>query len=378
MKIYFLVVCIFLTACSKREVNEQIDLISEPIIKTETILTGYEIIWGMDLLPNGDLVFGEKRGKLFLKKATEIVEITGLPSINSAGQGGLLDIRVHPNFNSNGWIYCTYSGFLIGGGGANWNLARFNIIDKKVSNWQILLTTESPNTWNGHFGSRIEFDDQGYVYATVGEGGTGSYGGVNATNMNAQNVKSVWGKVHRLTESGSIPNDNPVLTGNIRATSVFTYGHRNPQGLAFNNITKELWETEHGPKGGDEINILKKGTNYGWPLVSFGTNYDGVVISSNPLRADVETPIHYWTPSIAPSGMAFITSNSFKKWKGNLLCGSLAFSYLVRCELNNGKVAKEYKMLENIGRVRNIKQAPDGSIYVSIEGPGRIIQIKAE
>jgi len=377
MKIYFLLISILLAGCSKKEVNEQIDLISEPIIKTETILTGYEIIWGIDFLPNGDFIFGEKRGKLYLKKATETVEITGLPSINSAGQGGLLDIRVHPNFNSTGWIYCTYSGFL-SGGGANWNLARFTIVDKRVSNWQILLTTESPNTWNGHFGSRIEFDDQGYVYATVGEGGTGSYGGVNATNTNSQNVKSVWGKVHRLTESGGIPNDNPVLSGNSSATSVFTYGHRNPQALVFNNVTKELWETEHGPKGGDEINILKKGANYGWPVVSFGTNYDGVVISINPIRADIEAPIHTWTPSIGPSGMAFITSNSFKKWKGNLLCGSLSFRYLVRCELSNGKLTKENKMLENIGRVRNVKQAPDGSIYVSVEGPGRIIQIKAE
>lgn len=377
MKIYFLIITILIAACSKKESDEQIDLISEPTIKTETILTGYEIIWGMDFLPNGDFIFGEKKGKLYIKKTTEIVEITGLPSINSAGQGGLLDIRVHPSYNTTGWVYCTYSGFL-SGGGANWNLARFKIVDNRVSSWQILLTTESSNTWNGHFGSRIEFDDQGYVYATVGEGGTGSYGGVNATNLNAQNVKSVWGKVHRLTESGGIPNDNPVLSGNNSATSVFSYGHRNPQGLVFNNVTRELWETEHGPKGGDEINILKRGANYGWPVVSFGTNYDGVIISTSPTRADIEAPIHFWTPSIAPSGMAFITSNSFKKWKGNLLCGSLAFSYLARCELSNGKVIKENKMLENIGRVRNVKQAPDGSIYVSVEGPGRVIQIKAE
>ncbi len=377
MKRYLLIISILFAACSKKEATEQIDLISEPIIKTETILTGYEIIWGMDFLPNGDFIFGEKKGKLYLKKVSEIVEITGLPNINSAGQGGLLDIRVHPNFISNGWVYCTYSGFFTAGG-ANWNLARFKIAENKVSNWQILLTTESPNSWSGHYGSRIEFDDQGYVYATVGEGGTGSYGGVNATNTNAQSVKSIWGKVHRLTESGSIPSDNPVLIGNSSATSIYSYGHRNPQGLIFNTITKELWETEHGPKGGDEINIIKKGANYGWPIVSFGTNYDGVVISSNPLRADIEPPIHTWTPSIAPSGMAFITSNSFKKWKGNLLCGSLAFSYLARCELSNGKVVKEYKLLENIGRVRNVKQAPDGSIYVSVEGPGRVIQIKAE
>ncbi len=159
---------------------------------------------------------------------------------------------------------------------------------------------------------------------------------------------------------------------------MFSYGHRNPQGLVLNPFTNELWETEHGPKGGDEVNIIQPARNYGWPFVSYGVNYDGTVISASPTRPGVQAPLHTWTPSIGTCGLTFITSDQFKGWKGSLLTGSLALTYLSRLEINNSQVVGESKLLVGQGRIRNVKQAPDGSLYVSVEGPGRILQLSAE
>ena len=211
----------------------------------------------------------------------------------------------------------------------------------------------------------------------VGEGGPSSYGGALSPNKNAQNVQTEWGKIHRMTDAGAVPADNPILPGNTVATTVYSYGHRNPQGLVLNPVTGVMWETEHGAKGGDEVNTVQKGKNYGWPLVSNGVNYDGTAISASPTMAGVEAPVFTWTPSIGPCGMAFITSDSFKSWKGNLLVGGLALTYLSRLELTGNQVVRESKLLEG-NRIRNVKQAPDGSIYVSVEKPGRIIRLVAE
>lgn len=348
-----------------------------PQLKIQTILTGYEIIWGMDFLPDGDLIFGEKRGKLYRKSDDTVTEITGFPEVRSLGQGGLLDIRVHPDFSNNGWIYASYSAANPGGGG-QLKLIRFRITGNKVTNIEDLFSTNGSNTWNGHYGSRIVFDKDRYLYLSVGEGGTGSYGGPNTINNNAQNPASSWGKIHRLRDDGSVPADNPVLPGNSAPTSIFSYGHRNPQGLTIVVETNEIWEAEHGPKGGDEINIITKGANYGWPVYSIGLNYDGTVISSGHSAAGITEPLYTWTPSIGICGIAFITSDKFKSWKGNLLASGLASQELYRCVVNKNKITEEHVLLNNSGRVRNVKQAPDGSIYVSVENPGRIIQIIPE
>jgi glucose/arabinose dehydrogenase len=375
---YLFFICLF--ACSKKQTEDTVDLLSEPKINVDTLLSGYEIIWGMDFFPNGDLIFNEKKGNLYIRSvAGAINEIKGLPTINSGGQGGFLDLCVHPNYLQNGWIYCTYTGFSRNGiAEGSWNLARFRIVQNVVIDWQILLVSNSLNTWAAHYGSRIIFDTKGFLFVSVGEGGSTSYGGVNSPNLNAQNVQSTWGKVHRVNDDGTVPFDNPVLKGNAGPTSIYSLGHRNPQGLAINPANGDLWEGEHGPKGGDELNIIKKGANYGWPLVSTGINYDGVIVSSSPFLDGIEPAIYTWTPSIGPSGMTFITNNLFKKWKGNLLVSSLAYTYLAKCVIENNKVVNETKLLAGIGRIRNVKQAPDGSIYVSVEGPGRIIRIIAK
>ncbi|MDX9948016.1 MAG: PQQ-dependent sugar dehydrogenase [Bacteroidales bacterium] len=367
-----------LTSCEKeKEEVEEEDLTGVPILNMKTILTGYEIIWGMDFLPNGDLIFGEKRGKLYRKNDETVTEISGFPEVLFAGQGGLLDIMVHPDYSKNGWVYACYAASNPSGGGLL-KLIRFKITDDQVQNIESIFNTNGSNTWYGHYGSRIVFDMDKYLYLSVGEGGVGSYGGPNTTNNNAQDRMSSWGKIHRLKDDGSIPADNPVIPGNSGPSSIFTYGHRNPQGLALHPGTGEIWASEQGPKGGDEVNILIRGANYGWPTYSIGVNYDGTAISSGHSATGINAPIHTWTPSIATCGIAFITSNNFKSWKGNLLVSGLVSQKLIRCVVNGDKLVEEDVLLSNSGRVRNVIQAPDGSIYVSVENPGRIIQILPE
>ena len=351
---------------------------TKPTVAVKTLLTGYEIIWGMDFLPGGDLIFGEKRGRIYRKSGEIVTELTGLPTdINTTGQGGLLDVRVHPNYAANGWIYASYAASAAGTTNTQLNLIRFKLTENRLTDLQTIFHASATNQWKGHYGSRIEFDKNGLLYLSIGEGGPSSYGGASSPNKNAQNVQTEWGKIHRMTDAGAVPADNPILPGNTAPTTVFSYGHRNPQGLVLNPQTGDMWESEHSAKGGDEVNILKKGANYGWPLVSYGINYDGTTISASPTMAGVENPVYTWTPSIGPCGLAFITGDSFKTWKSNLLVGGLALNYLSRLELDGNKIVRESKLLEG-NRVRNVKQAPDGSIYVSVENPGRILQLTAQ
>jgi glucose/arabinose dehydrogenase len=375
-KVLIFLSIILFNLCSCEKENEE-DLTGVPQLNMKTILSGYEIIWGMDFIPNGDLIFGEKQGKLYRKNNETVTEITGLPEVLSTGQGGLLDIRVHPDYSKNGWVYACYSASNPAGGG-QLKLIRFKITNDQVNNIENIYTTNGSNTWYGHYGSRIVFDMEKNLYLSVGEGGIGSYGGPNTINTNAQNSNTSWGKIHRMRDDGSIPADNPVIPGNSGPTTVYTFGHRNPQGLALNPETGEIWETEHGPRGGDEVNIIIRGANYGWPVYSIGVNYDGTTISSGHNAPGIEAPIHTWTPSIATCGIAFITSNKFKSWKGNLLVGGLVSQKLIRCVVRGNKIIEEDVLLSNSGRVRNVIQAPDGSIYVSVENPGRIIQIFPE
>jgi glucose/arabinose dehydrogenase len=371
-----------LQSCNKMTVNDPVeelptDSTGIPQLTINTILTGYDVIWGMDFLPDSDLIFSEKQGKIYRKSHETVTEITGFPEVLVGGQGGLLDIRVHPEYSSNGWIYACFA-VAIPEGGAQLRLIRFKITDSRAENVENLFSTIGANTWYGHFGSRIAFDKDNYLYLSVGEGGPSTYGGPLTTNNNAQNLSSTWGKIHRLKDDGTIPTDNPVFPGNTLPTSVYSYGHRNPQGLTIHPETGVIWATEHGPMGGDEVNIITKGANYGWPAYSIGLNYDGTTISSGHAGAGISAPLYTWTPSIATCGIAFITSNKFKSWKGNLLICGLVSQKLHRCVVENNIIIEEDVLLSGSGRIRNVIQAPDGSILVSAENPGRIIQIIAE
>jgi aldose sugar dehydrogenase len=349
---------------------------TDPKLKVNTIVTGKEIIWGMDFLPNGDLLFNERKGKLYRLSNGAEAEITGMPAIAAANQGGFLDIKVHPDYAKNGWVYANFSA--AEAGATNITLVRFKLDGNKIANLETIYKTSATNKWRGHYGGRIEFDKNNMLYLAVGEGGSTSRGGKESANQNAQNVKEGWGKVHRMNDDGSIPKDNPILPGNTEPSTVWSYGHRNPQGLVMNQATQDLYEVEHGPKGGDELNLIKKGSNYGWPWISYGVNYDDVKITDNPKMDGMTDPIHYYLPSIGTCGLAFITSNKFSAWKGNLLVGGLAKSYVSRVVIKDNKFVSEHKLEGVEGRVRNVKQGPDGNIYVSLENPGRILQIMPE
>lgn len=368
-------ISVLIMSCNNQATGDQSEKNQESTgINTRTILSGYEIIWGMDFLPGGDLIFTEKQGSLYRKSGETVTKISGFPEVLDENQGGLLDVRVHPGYSENGWIYASFSAPTDGGKG-QLRLVRFKIANDQVSTLENIFSTDASNTWHGHYGSRIEFDGKNHLYLSIGEGGNTSYAGPNKKNNNAQDLKSPWGKIHRLMDDGSIPADNPVFEGNTGPTSVYSYGHRNPQGLAINPRTNELWITEHGPKGGDEINVVAKGANYGWPDYSLGVNYDGTPISKGHKAEGITEPVFSWTPSNGTCGIAFVTGGKFGEMEGDLLVCGLVTEKLHRVEIRDGKITEKDPLLNREGRVRDVAIAPDGSIYVSVENPGRIIQI---
>jgi glucose/arabinose dehydrogenase len=329
----------------------------------ETVVDGLDIPWGMEFLPDGSILIAEQEGKMILFKEGKKIDIKNVPEVVYDNQGGLLDLKLHPDYANNGWIYFSFSGNIENDKeGSNTTIMRAKLKDGALIDKELIYKA-SPNSKKGHhFGSRIEFDKNGYLFFSVGDRGN--------RDVNPQNVERDCGKIYRLNADGSIPGDNPFVSQPGAKQAIFSYGHRNPQGLVLNPFTGEIWEHEHGPQGGDEINIIEPGKNYGWPLITYGINYDDSVITENTSLPGMEQPLHYWVPSIAPSGMAFIDSDRYPGWKGKLLVGSLKFKYLDLISLDQGKVTKEEKLIDGLGRVRTVKVAPDGYIYVSVEQLG--------
>ncbi len=343
-------------------------------IKLEPIISEMESPWGFAQLPNGSYLITDRVGNLFLidqNKTKTIIKNT--PKVLAKGQGGLLDIVLHPQYEQNGWIYLSYSKYktIIENDKeityTSTAIVRGKIINNEFTNMQEIFEANPYTTTKHHFGSRIIFDNKGHIYISVGERGKHFEFPQKIDNDN--------GKIHRLNDDGTIPTDNPFYKDTSSKKSIFSYGHRNPQGLFFNTLTNQIWETEHGPKGGDEINILKAGANYGWPVISFGINYDGTSITELTQKDSMEQPIFQWTPSIAPSSMTFVSSDKYPFWKGSLLVGSLSFKYLEQCIINENKVVKTNKLFENIGRVRNITMGSDGFLYIAIEKPGIVYKL---
>ena len=355
----------------------EVTLANDPEITVTTIVTGNDVIWGMELLPNGDLIYGEKKGKIYIKRGEQTIPLEGFPAVKSGGQGGFMDLKAHPNYVKNGWIYATFTS-LVAEKDSEVKLVRFKVKNDKIQNVENIFATGGGNTFNNHYGSRIAFDKNNYLFVSIGEGGGSSLGGPNSTNRNAQDTKLNWGKVHRMKDNGDVPSDNPVLPGNTKPTTMFSYGHRNPQGLTLNPQTGDIWETEHGPKGGDEINIISKGVNYGWPTYSIGINYNGTTVSNDHKAEGIKEPIFTWTPSIGVCGITFINSENFKSWNGNFLATGLAGQKLYRFVIKDNKIVEENIWMEKMGRFRNVIQGSDGAIYISLEGPGRILKVTAK
>ncbi|WP_316927976.1 PQQ-dependent sugar dehydrogenase [Kordia algicida] len=318
---------------------------------------------GNDLLPDGSMLVTDRSGELYHVKNGQKTSIKNVPDVFNKNQGGLLDVMIHPNYKANGWIYITYSIVDKKEKGSHTALIRAKLKDNALTSIEKLYQG-SPNVNTAHhFGSRITFDSDGYVYFTIGDRGK--------RDVNPQDITKDGGKVYRLHDDGRIPSDNPFVGQKDAKEAIFSYGHRNPQGMAINPRTGQVWVHEHGPRGGDEINPVKKAVNYGWPVITYGINYSGTTITEETAREGMEQPLYYWVPSIAPSGMAFVTSDVYPELKGHLLVGSLKFQYLELLLLTQDeKVAKREKLLNGIGRVRSVRQGPDGYIYVGIDGKG--------
>jgi len=349
----------------------QISSTDQPFsFRTEIVVDGLEIPWGMVFLPDGSMLISEQKGDLIHFKNGTKTLVQNVPKVYDKNQGGLLDIELHPNYSENGWIYFSMSADIENDGkGGNTTIMRAKLVDNKLVDQEILYKA-TPNTTSGnHFGSRLEFDREGYLYFSTGDR--------KNRDVNPQDITRDNGKIYRINDDGSIPTDNPFYNTEGAKKAIYSYGHRNPQGMTMNPSTGKIWTHEHGPKGGDEINIIEAGKNYGWPKITYGINYSGTKITDDTSLPGMEQPLHYWVPSIAPSGMEFVTSNKYPQWKGNLLIGSLKFKYLNRCVIENNKVIKEEKLLEGMGRVRTILEAPDGFIYVTIEQLG-IVKIVPE
>lgn len=268
---------------------------------------------------------------------------------------------MHPDYESNGWIYLSYATTDGGGEGGNTAIMRAKIDGDRLTGQQVLYKAV-PNTGSrDHFGSRIEFDDDGYLYFSIGD----RYD----RDVNPQDIGKDGGKIYRLYDDGQIPEDNPFYRQVGSKAAVYSYGHRNPQGMAKHPETGQIWTHEHGPKGGDEINIIRAGRNYGWPIISYGIDYDDTIIAEGTHREGMEQPAWQWTPSIAPSGMAFVTSDRYPGLQGKLLVGSLKFSNVSVCD-PGGEVTCHQTVFDGIGRVRNIKQGPDGYLYIATDGAG--------
>jgi glucose/arabinose dehydrogenase len=338
--------------------------------EVETIISDLEIPWGMEFLPNGDMLVAEKKGVLSrFSKEGGLTPITGLPKVRDGGQGGLLDLKLHPNYEENGWLYISYSYIDDKDTDAgNTAIIRAKLEGNQLTNIESIYKGIPAVNTAYHFGNRMVFDKEGYLYLSNGDRGKRDDFPQKLDNSN--------GKIHRLNDDGSIPADNPFVDTEGAITSIYSYGHRNPQGLVMHPETGRIWEHEHGPKGGDEINLIEKGKNYGWPVISYGINYSGTTFTDITEKEGMEQPLHYYKPSIAPCGMAFVDSDVYPDWKNNLLIGSLSFRYLERVVLNGTQVIYQEKLLEELdSRVRDVRIGPDGYIYVAVEEPGRIIKL---
>ena len=328
-----------------------------------TMLPGLENPWSVAFLPDGRMLVTERVGRLRLvgpdfRLAPQPIE--GLPEILERGQGGLFDVVLHPQYAQNGWIYWAYNA--PGPGGWGTTLARGKLQGQRMTEVQVLFSMQPKTRSSQHFGGRIVFDKAGTLYLTLGDRGD---------KDRAQKLDDHAGSVIRLHDDGRVPADNPFARRAGALPEKWTLGNRNMQGAALHPQTGELWTHEHGPQGGDEVNVMRSGLNYGWPVITYGVNYGlGTRIGEGQSKPGMVQPLHVWVPSIAPSGMAFVSGSQFPQWQGDLLVGALRGQMLVRLVLDGEKVLREERLLQGrVGRIRDVRMGPDGFIYLLSDGP---------
>ena len=352
--IYITFLAVFISSCAHAE--KEITAVNSDRESFQLIQVTGNLVhpWGMDFLPDGDILITELRGKLFRYTSGSLSEVTGIPDVAAVGQGGLLDIAVHPDFTVNQLVYFTYSTRFDGGAGTA--LGRGRLEGNRLRNTKEIFRMNKASSTGHHFGSRIVFGPEGYIYMSIGDRGE---------RNRAQDTQDHAGSVLRLRDDGSPTPDNPWREEERAVPELFTIGHRNIQGMAVHPRTGRIWTHEHGPRGGDEINILTAGKNYGWPLISYGDEYgSGRPVGPNSAPG-LEQPLLYWKPSIAPSGMTFYTGDHFPGWEGDLFAGALAGQHLRRVRIRNGSVTEEEILLQGaIGRIRDVSLGPDGKLYL--------------
>jgi glucose/arabinose dehydrogenase len=335
----------------------------------QTYIDGFDIPWGMAFMPDKRMLVTDRIGDIWIvaKDGTDKVKVIGeVPSVRSKGQGGMLDVEVHPDFINNSFIYLTYSDIL--DNKFHTSLIRAKLVNNQLVDSEVIFRPKEQffTKKTHHYGSRIVFDDDGFIYFSIGDRGDREL---------AQNLDMPNGKMYRIYDDGTIPIDNPFYYTKGAIKSIWSYGHRNAQGLVIHPLTRQIWEAEHGPRGGDEVNIILKGHNYGWPVITYGKNYSGTIISRFTHKEGMDQPIFHWTPSIAVCGIAFYDGDQFPEWKNNLLATSLKFERLHRIELDGLNMVKDEIIFEAGSRVRDVEIGPNGMIYVALEDPGRIVQI---
>jgi glucose/arabinose dehydrogenase len=312
----------------------------------------------MAFLPDGSLLVTERPGRLRIVRSGEApLTVSGVPEVVEDGQGGMLDVALHPDFAENRLVYLSYAG--AGDGGVGTEVARGRLEGDRLVGLETIFVAQPKSRGGRHFGSRLLFDDDGLLYVTLGERGD---------SERAQNLNDHGGTVIRLTPDGKIPADNPFVGRDDARPEVFSWGHRNPQGLALQPGTGRVWAVEHGPRGGDELNIIEPGANYGWPIITYGRSYAGFSIGEGTSKPGLSQPVTYWVPSISPSGLSFYDGDAFPQWRGNLFTGGLSAQALTRIELQGTDVVHQERLLVDYGeRIRDVRQGPEGFLYLLID-----------
>jgi len=336
--------------------------------KLQTIAGNLEHPWSLAFLPDGSMLVTERAGRLRIIQNGELFPqaVPGLPSAAVSGQGGLFDIVLHPDFEENRTLFLSYAHG--SSEGMTTRVARASFENGQLKDVNIVFEALPRSGASRHFGGRMVFDTSGYLYISVGDRG----------DMDrAQDTTDDAGGVHRITVDGDPAPGNPGLHDPNINNTLFTWGNRNIQGMALHPITGDIWTHEHGPRGGDEINILEAGTNYGWPEITYGIDYSGLPISLKTEKEGMAQPLHYWDPSIAPSGMAFYTGSDFPEWQGSLFVGALKLQKLVRLDVTNGRITAEEDLLTSLGeRIRDVRNGPDGSLWLLTDSPrGKVYQV---
>jgi glucose/arabinose dehydrogenase len=345
----------------------------EPVLRSAyhdyrvvTVVDGLEHPWSIAFLPSGDMLVTERPGRLRIVRDGSLLEdaVPGVPEVFARGQGGLLDVALHPDFASNRLLYLSFSKPKADSGSTT-AVVRGRLENDRLTDVEEIF--EAASQGRGHYGSRLAFDEAGFLFITVGDRQVPSRGDLEAHP--AQDVTNHHGTVNRIHDDGRIPADNPFVGRADARPEIWSYGHRNPQGLAIHPETGDVWANEHGPQGGDELNIIRPGLNYGWPVVGYGVNYgSGSAIHEGTRRDGMESPVHFWVPSIATAGLLIYTGDRFPEWKGNLFVGGMGGQQLARLTMDGQQVALEETLVHQMGRIRDVRQGPDGFIYLAIDG----------